>query len=139
MGRRVLIALAVAGLGFALVTAWALESGGIAVVETHAPSGSTRSTHVWYVELDGETWLEAGTPDNPWFKDVARDPVLTFTADGRSGRYRAEPLPGPDAHARVRSLLRQKYGLRDRWVGLLVDPSHSVAVRLVPLELSPAR
>ena len=31
-------------------------------------------------------------------------------------------------------LLREKYGLRDRWVGLLVDTSDSLAVRLSPAD-----
>jgi hypothetical protein len=34
-------------------------------------------------------------------------------------------------HDFVRGLMREKYALRDRWVGLLFDTSRSVAVRLV--------
>jgi hypothetical protein len=45
---------------------------------------------------------------------------------------RAEPVPGPEGHARIRDLLRAKYGLADVWINLLVDTSQSVAVRLVP-------
>jgi hypothetical protein len=33
----------------------------------------------------------------------------------------------------VRSLLREKYGWADRWVGLLQDTSQAVPVRLDPL------
>jgi len=128
------MAVAVLLGGLAAVTWWALESGGVAVIETRTPEGAIRSTHVWYAEPDGELWLEAGTPENAWFVDVQRDPAVTFTADDRSGRYAAQLVSDPSGHARIRSLLRDKYGLRDRWVGLLVDTSRSVAVRLVPAE-----
>jgi hypothetical protein len=89
---------------------------------------------VWYAEPGGELWLEAGTPENPWFRDIQTTPELGFTSDGRSGRYVAHPVGAADGHRRIRALLREKYGFRDRWVGLLVDTSHSVAVRLVPVE-----
>jgi len=38
------------------------------------------------------------------------------------------------ARAPIRALLREKYGLRDRWVGLFVDQSRSLVVRLGPVE-----
>lgn len=121
--------------GFAATSWWALEAGGVAVVETRAADGSVRSTRVWYAEVDGELWLEAATPESSWFKDLQRDPELTLEAGGESRRYVAETVERPSGHARIRSALREKYGLRDWWVGLLVDPSRSVAVRLVPSRL----
>ena len=127
-------------VAFAAVTWWALESGGVAVIQTVARDGSTRSTHVWYAESNGDLWLETGTPENAWFQDVKRNPDLTFTAADRSRHsqylqhFVAELVDDPSGHARIRSLLRDKYGLRDAWVGLLVDTSRSIAVRLVPAE-----
>jgi len=118
---------------FALVTWWALEGGGVAVVETHAPDGTIRSTRVWYVEPGGELLLEAGTPENAWFQDLQHEPRLTFKAGDLSARYVALPIAGEDAHRRVRSLMRAKYGLRDRWVGLLADLSRSIAIELSPV------
>jgi hypothetical protein len=120
-------------VAFVAFTWWVLESGGVAVVETRAPDDSLRSTHVWYVEPGGELWLEAGTPDNSWYRDVLRDPALVFHAEGRSQRYRAEPILDPIAQGRVRALIREKYGFRDWWVGRFVDPSGTIAVRLAPL------
>ena len=129
--------IAVVSLGLALaalvlVTWWALESGGVAVLETRAPDGSLRSTHVWFAEPDGKLWLEAGTPENSWYLDIQRDPLVSFSSLRRSGRYVAELLPDPGAHDRIRSLLREKYGVRDWWIGLLFDTSRSVAVELIP-------
>ena len=102
------------------------------MLETTTADGSPRATHVWFVEPDGELWVEAGAPGNGWFVDVATQPELGFRSERRSGRFVAVPVDTPDAQARVRGLLREKYGLRDRWVGLLVDSSRSVAVRLDP-------
>jgi hypothetical protein len=123
------VALAVAAGG---TTWWALESGGVAIIETRNPSGGTRNTHVWYAEPNGEIWLEAGTPENAWLRDVLEDSAVVFRADGRTERYVAEPVNEPEGHERIRSLMREKYGVRDVWVGLLFDTTHSVGVRLVP-------
>ncbi|MCP4005284.1 MAG: hypothetical protein GY725_13920 [bacterium] len=131
--KSVLITLGALFIAFGATTWWALESGGVAVVETRSPEGVVRSTHVWYTEPDGVLWLEAGTVDNPWFTDVQEHPELVFRAGGLSGRYVAQRVDAPSGHDKIRSLIRQKYGLRDRWVGLLVDTSGSVAVQLVPI------
>ena len=129
--KPLLIVCAALVAAFVVTSWWALESGGVAVVETRDSRGGARSTHVWYVEPDGELWLEAGTPENAWFQDVRRDPALIFTAAGRSARYVAHPVGDPSGHERVRLLIREKYGFRDWWVGLLVDTSRSVAVQLL--------
>jgi hypothetical protein len=118
-------------VGFVLLTWWALESSGVAVLETQSADGSVRSTHVWYAEPDGELWVEAGTPENGWFVDVHEDPMVSFSTPERSGEYVAEKIPGDDTHLRIRGLLREKYGFRDWWIGVLFDTSHSVAVRLI--------
>ncbi len=126
--------MTVAALALALggMTGWALESGGVAVIETQTPEGGPRFTHVWYAEPDGELWLEAGTPENPWFRDVQENPAVTLKAKGRAGRYVAEPVDDRNGNSRIRSLMREKYGFRDLWVGLIFDTSRSVAVQLLP-------
>ena len=134
MGKLTLIAIAALAAAFGAMAWWALESGGVAVIETQTPDGTVRSTHVWYVEPNGELWLEAGTPENAWFRDVQTSPVVTLKANGRVSRYSARPVDDPPAHSRIRSLIRDKYGLRDLWVGLIVDTSRSVAVQLLPEE-----
>ncbi len=132
--KPLLILVATLVAGFGATTWWALEFGGVAVIETETPEGTVRSTHVWYTEPNDELWLEAGTPENAWFQDVQRNPILTFRANGRSARYVARPVDDPSGHSRVRSLIRDKYGSRDRWVGLLVDTSRAVAVQLFPAD-----
>jgi hypothetical protein len=126
------IAVATSGVAFCATAWWALESSGVAVIETHTRGGTVRSTHVWYAEPNGEPWLETGTPENAWFQDVQQNPALTFRANGRFARYLAQPVDDPSGHSRIRSIIREKYGFRDLWIELLVDTSRSVAVRLLP-------
>jgi hypothetical protein len=130
--KRVLAVVAAAILAFVVITGWALESGGVAVLETRQSDGTARQTHVWFVVQNGELWIEAGTPDNSWFRDVQRDPTLLFESDDLSGSFTARLDEDPSAHPRLRAALREKYGLRDRWVGLFVDSSQSLAVQLHP-------
>ena len=132
--KLILIVVATLIAAFGATTWWALESGGVAVIETRTPDGTVRSTHVWYAESNEELWLEAGTPENAWFQDIQRDPILVFQSDGRSTRYIARSVDDPSGHTRIRSLIREKYGLRDRWVDLIVDTSRSVAVMLLPVK-----
>jgi hypothetical protein len=119
-------------IGFVAITWWALEAGGVAVIETTSPDGSPRETHVWYVEADGELWLEAGTPTNMWYLDIQRDPTLMFLAEDRVRNTLARPSDSTADRDRVRSLLHQKYGFRDWWVGGFVDSTKSIAVLLAP-------
>src|SRR5262245_24396816 len=128
---KILIAsISAALVAVAAFTWWALESSGVAVLETRAPDGSLRSTHVWFSDAEGKLWLESGTPENSWYLDIQRDPHVSFSAAGRSGQYLAQRVEDPGAHDVIRSLLREKYGLRDWWIALLFDTSRSVAVQL---------
>ncbi len=133
MLKRALASAALLLLAIVGITVWALESGGVAIVETTRPDGSRRSTHVWYALHEGQTWLEAGTPENAWFRDAGARPDVVLRIDGVSTPCRAEPVTDPSGHATIRGLLREKYGLRDAWIALLFDTSRSVAVRLVPM------
>ena len=129
---RVLARLALALFGllvaFAAITWLALERSGVAVVWTRGPAGAVRATHVWTVERDGATWLEAGEPENPWFADLRRDPQLSLELDGAKRDAVAEIVP--EASPAVRAAMRAKYGWRDRWVQLLVNANRATAVRL---------
>ena len=127
-----IVSLVSVSAAFGLITWWALESSGVAVLETRATDGSPRSTHVWFAEPNGELWLEAGTPENSWYLDIQRDPLVSFSSLQRSGQYIAQRVQDPGAHDQIRSLLRGKYGVRDWWIDLLFDASRSVAVQLVP-------
>jgi len=133
MLRRLLAAAAAVLVIFGLLTLLALESGGVGVLETRAPAGTPRATRVWVAEAEGVLWLEAATPERAWYRDVLLDPIVGLTRDGRAEAFRAHPQPGDAERRRLRGWLRERYGWRDAFVGLLQDTSQSVAVRLEPL------
>jgi len=139
MMQRIAVALLVAGITLAALAWWVLESSGVAIVETHTPEGGLRSTHVWYARSGDAIWLEAGRPEHPWYQDIRRDPHIVLRADGESGEFDAATVPGRSAHEYVRRILREKYGLRDRLLGWVVDTSPSIAVRLTPIPVDPSR
>ena len=136
---RVASTLLFAAATLAAATWWALESSGVAIVETRAPDGSLRSTHVWFAESAGELWLEAGAPDHPWYRDIQREPAVVVSSSRRSGEFVARRVEEDGARERLRRLLREKYGVRDRWVALLFDTENSVAIRLHPVAQEAAR
>lgn len=51
------------------------------MVETRDAGGAAHRTHVWFVEAEGELWLEAGTPEYPW-ADTSRSVAVRLLPDG---------------------------------------------------------
>lgn len=131
---RVLLGLAVSLLGFGGVTWFALEGNDVAILRTRAADGAARETHVWVADENGTLFVEAATPERAWLLEAQARPEIEVVHAGATARYRAVPEPGAAGHAKIRRLLRAKYGWADRWVALLQDTSRSVAVRLQPVE-----
>ena len=118
---------------FGLVTLVALESGDVLVIETIDASADPtatepRRTHIWYVEEDGQLVLEAGNPENPWVRDIAKEPNVRISGDSVTGTYSLVVDQSELAQNRIRKLMRQKYGWRDVWVSTLFDVSGSQLV-----------
>lgn len=115
---------------FALVTWVALEGGDVAELRTRSPEGGWRTTRVWWAEDGDAIWIEAATQERPWLLDIEADPEVELDRGASTTAWRAIPVPGQDAHDRVRAMLAEKYGWADWWVGLIQDTSQSIAVRL---------
>lgn len=84
-------------VAFIVMTGWALEAGGVAIVQTAKADGTARTTHVWYVQHEGETLLEAGRARahpvaagrQVWLAGlVDRRRVRHVTLSGRASRTR---------------------------------------------------
>lgn len=131
---RTLLALLVVPLLFGAVTWVALEGNEVAVLRTRTPAGDFDETRVWVADADGAALIEAATPERAWYQSLRMQPEVELLRDGAPLRYRALPEPGPEGRERIRTLLRQKYGWADWWVGMLQDTSDSVLVRLEPLD-----
>jgi hypothetical protein len=119
----VVSAAALSGIVVLLLITWcALEWSGVATVNTVASDGTNRATNMRFVERDGQLLLEAGTPENAWFVDAQKTLQLRISQPSSlAGNYTIEPTSSPDGHARIRALMREKYGLRDWWIGTLFD------------------
>ncbi len=128
--------VALAALAFVAITAWTLLTGDIATVQTRGSDGELRSTSVWYADMNGYRWLEAGAPENAWFRDIGAGAEIELTTSTGSGAFRAEPVPEAVVREALRRRMRARYGFRDQWVGIFVDHERSVPVRLHPIDKS---
>ena len=130
--RRLALLLAAAGLAFAAVTLVALEGREVVQLRTVTPGGGVRSTRTWVADADGAMWIEAANVQRPFLLDLRAHPDIELVRGGSVLPVRAQAVPGLGAHQKIRTLLAEKYGWADCWIGLLANTSHSEAVRLVP-------
>jgi hypothetical protein len=106
----------------------------VVVLHKWTSEGTTRPTRLWIVDDGTTAWLHHGYPDSAWIGRLERDPVAMERA-GSTRRYRASPDPG--SHDRVHRLLREKYGIADRWVRFVTgsrEQCPALPVRLEPIE-----
>jgi hypothetical protein len=125
------IAIVVLAAIFAVLGHLALIEIGreLVTLRTPLPDGTWKETRLWIVDDGGSAWLHSAGAE--WVARFAGNPIVEVVRDGATRRYRANALPGP--HPRVDQLLREKYGVADRWVRFLApDNDETVAVRLDP-------
>jgi len=101
----------------------------VVTLRTQRPDGSWQATRLWIVD-DGDTpWLHSAGAD--WLARFAGEPIVEVERAVATRRYRARLVPGP--HPRLHVLLREKYGVADRWVRFIgPDGETTVPVRLDP-------
>ena len=128
--KLVFLSVLSAAMGFVAITYTALEAGGvISAITTSHTDGSERVTHIWYVTENGNAFLEVGNPNNPWIQDLNAGSSLILKGDGFDGKYDFA-VHDSSSHAKIRSLMRDKYGWRDVWVGWLFDTSQSYMIQV---------
>jgi hypothetical protein len=116
-----------------LLAHWALIEVGreVIVLRTQEADGGWFETRLWIVDDGDVSWLHGA--DSRWMHNLEARPTVEIERAGETHRYQAEPVPCPQP--RVHQLLREKYGLADRWVRLMgPDDEFTRAVRLSPLE-----
>ena len=134
--KRVILALGVLGAvagAFGVSMILASELGEVVVLTTFDTNQSTVTTRMWTVDHDGFSWLRSGKGSS-WLERIERDPNVDLTRGDTTQRFRASPVRTPITVAQVNTLMREKYGLADRWISLFVDRGSSVVIRLVPLD-----
>jgi len=132
--KRVLlgiVALAAAAAVLVLGHLAVIEIGReVVTLRTQRADGTWQQTRLWIVDEGASSWLHSAGAD--WLARFEGDPVVELERAGAVRKYRAHAAPGP--HPQVDRLLREKYGLADRWVRTLApDTDDTIAVRLDPL------
>jgi PPOX class probable F420-dependent enzyme len=94
---------------------------------TFKRNGDAVASPMWLVGDAGQLWV--WTPADAWkVKRIRRDPRVTLTPCGRTGKLQAgqpvvdgtaEVITDPQDVARVESLIKSKYGLEFRLVTLI--------------------
>jgi len=105
------------------------EWGKVVILETRGRvSGTATSAAVGYVARDDGSLLVAASDDRTnWARNLAADPLVRVTREGRSHSYRATSLEGAERNAAIAALILT-YGTPAERLGA------GPAFRLVPLE-----
>ena len=105
----------------------------VVILHKWTPGGAVQKTRLWIVDEGRYSWLHHGSADSGWTRRLATDPIVTIERDGRTRQYRA--IPDPESHQRVHKLLREKYGIADRWVRFVTGGTERCPAVPVRLEL----
>lgn len=132
--KRLLFTIAIslgATVGLVLAHFVLIEWGReVATLRTQRPDGTWQETRLWIVDDGGSAWLHSA--GEAWAKRFEGGPVVEVEREGVTRRYRATPVDGP--HPELHRLLREKYGIADRWVRFIGPDDETVLpVRLDPL------
>ncbi|HVP28595.1 MAG TPA: hypothetical protein VMW35_05480 [Myxococcota bacterium] len=128
--------LLIAAVAFVALIAIASEFGGeVVTLRTWDSIGVEYNTHVWVVDDQGSIWVRSGDPNSGWLERLHARPSCELERAGEWRKYVATPVPG--AAERINSLMAEKYGWADAVIGLVMDRSASVPVRLSPGALEP--
>src|SRR5262245_58040547 len=120
--KRVLVAGAlVLGLcaAYALAHLALIEVGReVVVVHEPTPTGGVHKARLWIVDDGRYSWIHPGKANAQWWiRQMEANPIVEIDRAGETLRYRVRP--DPEAHVRVHQLLREKYGVADKWVRFL--------------------
>ena len=103
---------------------------------TRDETGKEWTTKMWVVDVGDVTWVRVANPRRAWYRRLLANPNVEFERRGRSEPMLAIPDDSPQTRAIVDGAFAAKYGLVDRWYGLLVRHD-AVPIRLVPRESEP--
>jgi hypothetical protein len=123
----VLVALAL----LALATYVAGERGEVVVLRTLDSGDAVHETKMWVVDVDGATWVRVANPRRGWYERLLENPRVELVRGGSSHEMVATPDESAAARSAIDAAFAAKYGLVDRWYGLLLR-RNAVPIRLAP-------
>jgi len=121
-------------LGAAGATAAAPDWGSVADVEevevlTTNQDGTTRTTTIWLVVLDGSGYIRTSR-STTWGDNIERDPQLVLRIEGVEYPLRADFVEDEGLRERIVTAFREKYG----WFDGLVDAFRGSNPRIMKLD-----
>jgi hypothetical protein len=116
-----------------------VPEGEVVTLSTLSPDGLEHETELWVVdgsELPGGgadgVYLRANSERARWLERLRTQPQVALLRGGAERAYVAQVVTGEVVRASVNHAMAAKYGVSDRLMSWVVDPSASVPVRLVP-------
>ena len=130
--RRIMIGVGVLCATLA-VAAILVPQGEVVTLHVTDVHGESHPTQLWIAEVDGTTYLRAGSPDALWLARLRdrNDVTLGGEHGTKAHAYRATPIEGDVVlRRRVGEAMAQKYGVADSLWALLSDRTRAVPIRL---------
>ena len=123
------------GLGVLSLVAAAgwVEEGEVATLVTFDERGRGTDSRLWIVDVGGASYVRAPGEGCQWLTRLRSHPVVHLSRGDGLVTVRAEPLADAAVRETVNDAMHRKYGGFDEIVALWRDPSHSVPVRLDPV------
>jgi len=110
-----------------------VDEGEVVTLATVDQHGRHALTGLWIVELDGRTYLRAGSPDASWLKRLRTRPLVELTRGGVTRTVRATPIDDAAVRIAVSWAMREKYGLVDAVLVRIIDHSQAVPILVEPV------
>lgn len=127
---RILVVLVVLFAAFFALQMYASERGEVVVLTTQDETGQPKTTRIWVVDYQDHAWLRAGSASSGWAKRLIATPIIKVQRGNQTLQFTA--VPTPDAVVPINALFAAKYGWSDDLVGMMVDHSKSLPIRLDP-------
>ena len=108
----------------------------VVVLHTRDERGVEFATKMWVVDLGDVTWVRVSNPRRGWYRRLVANPLVELERGGRVEARLAIPDLSPETRLAVDEAFAAKYGLVDRWYGLLTREG-AVPIRLVPATTDP--
>ena len=131
--RKLIVWSLVVWAAIVLGTYVAGEQTEVVRLRTRDESGKEWVTKLWVVDLGAVTWVRSANPTRAWYQRLLANPRVELERGDRVGPRVAIPDDSPATRAAVDEAFAAKYGLVDRWYGLLVR-RNAVPIRLAPAD-----
>ena len=112
------------------------ELGGeVATLTRPESDGSTKNVRVWIVDSDNNSWIEHGTEESYWIKQLSDGVEVSVIRNEKKENY--ESFADRESHDFYHNLRREKYAFADKMLDILSFGATSkencsgVSVRLV--------